>query len=97
MALLGVAGLAALGVAVRLHVAGSVISGFLVVAGLFLLLLAILAGRPERAVEPEEEEEGEERFVFPVFFETALLFMAVFLALAITAYVFSRAHGIGRM
>jgi len=94
MAVLGVAGLAALWVAVRFHVAGSVISGFLVVTGLFLLLLAILAGRPERAVEPEEEEE---RFVFPAFFETALLFMAVFLALAITAYIFSRAHGIGRM
>jgi hypothetical protein len=96
MAVLGVAGLAALWVAVRLHVAGSVISGFVVVAGLFLLLLAILAGRPERAVEHEEEEK-EERFVFPAFFETALLFMAVFLALAITAYIFSRAHGVGRM
>jgi len=94
MAALGAAGLAVLGLAFRLHRAGVPAVGFLVVAGLFLLLLAILAVRPERE---REAKPGQEEFVFPVFFETALLFMAVFLALAITAYVFSRAHGIGRM
>ena len=93
MAALGVAGVAVLGLAFRLHRAGVPAVGFLVVAGLFLLLLSVLAGRPEREPKPEQPEA----FVFPAFFETALLFMAVFLALAITAYVFSRAHGIGRM
>lgn len=93
-AALGVAGLAMLGLALRIHRAGAPAGGFLVVAGLFLLLLAILAARPERE---RSAKPGTEEFVFPAFFETALLFMAVFLALAITAYVFSRAHGIGRM
>jgi hypothetical protein len=92
VAALGVAGLAVLGLAFRLHGAGVPASGFLVVAGLFLLLLAILALRPNWDSKPDPEG-----FVLPVFVETALLFMAVFLALAITAYVFSRAHGIGRM
>ena len=90
-AALGVAGLAMLGLALRIHRGGAPAGGFLVVAGLFLLLLA---GRPERE---RSAKPGTEEFVFPAFFETALLFMAVFLALAITAYVFSRAHGIGRM
>lgn len=89
---LGTAGIVAVGVAVWIRTAEPGFSGILVVAGLFMLLMAVLAGKPERIEEAEHEG-----FIMPVFIETALLLMAVFLALAITAYIFSRAHGIGRM
>ena len=89
---LGAAGVAALWAAAGFRTARPGLSVGVAVVGLFLLLLAVLAGRPERSVPPEPRG-----FMPPMAIETTLLIAAVFLALAITAFVFGRAHGLGRM
>ena len=91
-ALLGAAGLVAVGMAVRVHATEPASTWFFVAMAALILLLAFVAGPSYPTVEPPPVE-----FVPSVFLETALLVMAVFLALAITAYVFSRAHGLSRL
>jgi|ERR1019366_1148545 hypothetical protein len=90
--LLVAAGIVAVGMAVRVRATEPASTWFFVAMAALILLLAFLAGRSYPTVEPPPVE-----FAPSVFLETALLVMAVFLALAITAFVFSRAHGLTRL
>ena len=91
-ALLVAAGIVAVGMAVRVHATAPASTWFFVAMAALILLLAFLAGRSYPTVEPPPVE-----LVPSVFLETALLVMAVLLALAITAFVFVRSHGLVRM